>query len=348
MLAGVSPWDAERYPTTRIALGTQESDAPILSYMPWVVVALLPLGLLPLEAAAWLWMIASMALGALALRALLRTFVPGRPLVHGALGLALFIGQPGFHAIVLGQWSLLLLAALAAAVLALRAGQSRRAAGAALAFLAKPQLFVWTALGLALPAAVDERYRRFLGYAVVLAAAVVVSAWLAFPEWFPAWLADIPARRTSRSAVLLSAFGELLGTPGRVLAIALIGAGLLLASRFVPASDPWLAIWLALSSAGAIYSWSYDQVLLFVPLTIACGVLAAAGRERALARLALAGAATLLFISPAFYAVGVARHDETFSIAIPVGFFAAIAWSLWPYRRGASLAARATRQVQPA
>jgi len=348
VLAGVSPWDADRYPATRIALGTQESDAPILSYMPWVVIALLPLGLLPLDVAAWVWMIASMALAALALRALLRTFVPGRPLVHGALGLALFVGQPGFHAIVLGQWSLLLLAAVAAAVLALRAGQSRRAAAAALAFLSKPQLFVWTALGLALPAAWDERYRRFLRYAIVLGGVVVLSAWLAYPEWFPAWLADIPARRTSRSAVLLSAFGELMGTPGRVLAIALIGAGVVFASRFVPASDPWLAVWLALSSAAAIYSWSYDQVLLFVPLAIACGVLAAAGRERALVRLALAGAATLLFISPALYAFGVARHDETFSIAVPVGFFAAIAWLLWPYRRGASVSARAAQQVQPA
>src|SRR5207245_10343093 len=134
---------------------------------------------------------------------------------------------------------------------------------------------------------------------------------------------------------------RVLGTRVRVFAIARIRAGVLVASGFRAASDPWLAIWLTLSSAGAIYSWSYDQVLLFVPLTIACGVLAAAGRERALARLALAGAATLLFISPALYAFGVARHDETFSIAVPVGVFAAIPWLLWPYRRAASVPALA-------
>ena len=348
VLVGVDPWDPKQFAPAALALGAKPADSLVDDYMPWVVLGTLPLGLLPVEAAGWLWMVGSMACAALALRALLRAFVPGRPLVHGALGLALFVGQPGFHAIVLGQWALLLMSALAAAVLALRAGHARRAALAALAFLIKPQLFVWTALGLALPAAWDERYRRFLRYAIVLGGVVVVSAWLAYPDWFPAWFADIPARRTSRSAVLLSAFGELMGTPGRVLAIALIGAGVVFASRFVPASDPWLAVWLALSSAGAIYSWSYDQVLLFVPLTIACGVLAAAGRERALVRLALAGAGTLLFISPALYAFGVARHDETFSIAVPVGFFTAIAWSLWPYRRGASAAARATQQVQPA
>jgi hypothetical protein len=240
------------------------------------------------------------------------------------------------------------MSALAAVVLAVRAGHARRAGLAALALLAKPQLFVWTAFGLAIPALFDARYRRFVGFAAVLAGALVVSAWVAFPEWFPAWVSDIPARRTGRSAVLLSAFGQLLGMAGRALAVAVIGAGLVLASRFVPGSDPWLAIWLALSSAGAFYSWSYDHVLLFVPLVIASGVLAAAGRERAARRLAVGGALTLLLVSTVFYGIGVWRHDETFSIAVPVGVFAAIAWALWPYRRGALVRERSAQEVQPA
>ena len=348
VLVGVDPWDPNRYGPTAVALGTKTPDALVDDYMPWEVVALLPLGLLPLEAAAWVWMIASMALSALALRALLREFLPGRAGVHGALGLALFAGQPGFHTIVLGQWALLLMSAVAAIVLAVRAGHARRAGFAALALLAKPQLFVWTALGLGIPAFFDARYRRFVAFAVVIAGALVASAWLAFPDWFPAWMSDIPARRTGRSAVLLSAFGQLLGTPGRLLAVAVIAAGLVFASRFAPGSDPWLAIWLALSSAGAIYSWSYDQVLLFVPLVIASGVLAAAGRERAARRLAIGGALTFLLVSPVFYAIGVYRHDETFSIAVPVALFVAIAWSLWPYRRGGLVRERPTQQVQPA
>ena len=213
VLAGVSPWDPAHYPTARIAFDTQRDDASVLNYMPWTVVALLPLGLLPLEVAAWIWMGLSMICAAVALRALLREFLPGRAAVHGALGLALFVGQPGFHTIVLGQWALLLMSAVAAIVLAVRAGHARRAGLAALALLAKPQLFVWTALGLGIPALFDTRYRRFVGFALVLGGALVVTTWLAFPEWFPAWIADIPARRTGRSAVLLSAFGQLLGTP---------------------------------------------------------------------------------------------------------------------------------------
>ncbi|HKC89827.1 MAG TPA: glycosyltransferase 87 family protein [Candidatus Limnocylindria bacterium] len=348
VLSGVSPWDPANYPAARIAFDTQRDDASVLNYMPWTVVALLPLGLLPLDVAAWIWMALSMICASVALRALLREFMPGRAVVHGLLGLALFVGQPGFHTIVLGQWALLLMSAVAAIVLAVRAGHARRAGFAALALLAKPQLFVWTALGLAIPAVFDARYRRFVTFAVVVAGALVVSSWLAFPEWFPAWLSDIPARRTGRSAVLFSALGQLLGAPGRVLAIAVIGAGVALASRFVPGGDPWLAIWLALSSAGAIYSWSYDHVLLFVPLVIASGVLATAGREKAARQLAVGGALTLLLVSPAFYAIGVLRRDETFSVAVPVAFFVAIVWSLWPYRRGVLVGKRPAQQVQPA
>jgi hypothetical protein len=348
VLAGVSPWDPISYPIARAEFDTQLDAAPVLNYMPWTVIALLPLGLLPLEVAAWIWMAASMTIAAIALRALLREFLPGRAAIHGALGLALFAGQPGFHTIVLGQWALLLMSAVAAIVLSVRAGHARRAGFAALALLAKPQLFVWTALGLAIPAFFDSRYRRFVVFALVVAGALVVSAWLAFPEWFGAWIADIPARRTGRSAVLLSAFGQLFGTPGRVLAIGVIGAGLVLASRFVPGSDAWLAVWLALSSAGAIYSWSYDHMLLFVPIVIACGVLAAAGRERAARALGVGAALTFLLVSPVFYAIGVARHDETFSIAVPVAFFVAITSLLWPYRRAASVRERSAQQVQPA
>jgi hypothetical protein len=348
ILAGVNPWDPSSYVPTAIALGTKTPDALVDDYMPWEVVALLPLGALPLDVAAWIWMVGSISLSAVALRALLRAFVPGEAVIHGALGLALFVGQPGFHTIVLGQWALLLMSAVAAIVLALRAGHARPAAVAALAMLAKPQLFVWTAVGLAISGVFDMRYRRFVVLAAILGGGLVVTSWLAFPDWFPAWMSDVLPRRTGRSAVLFSAFGQLLGTPGRMLAIAVIGAGLVIASRFVPGSDPWLAVWLALSSAGAIYSWSYDQVLLFVPIVIASGVLVAAGRKVAARRLALGAALSFVLVSLAFYVIAVWRHDETFSVAVPVAMFVAIAWSLWPYRRSGSVGERSAQQVQPA
>src|SRR5437879_2910842 len=186
VLAGVSPWDPTEYPKARMAFDTQLDAAPVLNYMPWTVIALLPIGLLPLDVAAWIWMALSLVCSAVALRALLREFLPGRAVVHGMLGLALFVGQPGLLTIVLGQWALLLMSAVAAMVLAVRAGRARRAGFAALALLAKPQLFVWTALGLGIAALSDVRYRRFVIFALVIGGALVLASWLAYPDWFGA------------------------------------------------------------------------------------------------------------------------------------------------------------------
>ena len=329
IVLGVNPWDPTKYYGFAVDVGTKTPDALVYDYMPWVAFAVAPLAMVTLEVAGWIWMILSMSCAALALRGLLRAFVPARPVTHAAFGAVLFIAQPAFHAIVLGQWSLLLMSAVAATVLALRAARPLLAAVPSLLFLAKPQLVVFTALGLAYGALREPVFRRYLIFALLLAGAVVAVAWLAAPpDWFPAWLDDIPPRRTIRSAVLPSVLSQLIGSSGRLVAYALIGVGALLAARFRPGSDASLAAWLSLSNAGAIYSWSYDQVLLFVPAVITTGILARRS-ERAGHRFALAATGTLLFVSPVFYGIAVLRHDETFSALVPIGFFVAIVALLW-------------------
>jgi hypothetical protein len=329
VVLGVNPWDPTKYYGFAVDVGTKTPDALVYDYMPWVAFAVAPLAMVTLEAAGWIWMILSMSCAALGLRGLLRAFVPARPLTHAAFGLALFVAQPAFHAIVLGQWSLLLMSAVAATVLALRAARPFLAAVPSLLFLAKPQLVVFTAFGLAYGALREPVFRRYVVFALLLAGAVVAVAWLAAPpDWFPAWLDDIPPRRTIRSAVLPSVLNQLIGSNGRLVAYALIGVGALLAARFRPGSDASLAAWLSLSNAGAIYSWSYDQVLLFVPAVITTGILARRS-ERAGRRFAFAATGTLLFVSPVFYGIAVLRHDETFSALVPIGFFVAIVVLLW-------------------
>ena len=256
--------------------------------------------------------------------------MPARPVIHGAFGAALFIGQPSFHAIVLGQWSLLLMSGVAATVLALRAARPLLAAFPSLIFLAKPQVMLITALGLAYGAVREPVFRRYVGFALLLAGVVVTVAWLAAPDtWFSNWLTDIPPRRTVRSAVLASALNQLIGPSGRLIAYALIAAAaVVVAVRFRSGSDASLAAWLSLSSAGAIYSWSYDQVLLFVPAVITTGILARRS-DQAAKRFALAAAGTLLLVSPVLYGIAVLRHDETFSVVVPIGFFIAIIALLW-------------------
>jgi len=329
IVLGVDPWDPTKYYGFAVEVGTKTPDALVYDYMPWVAFAVAPLAMVPLEVAGWIWMIASMVCAVLVLRGLLRAFVPARPVMHAAFGLTLFLAQPSFHAIVLGQWSLLLMSAVGATVLALRAGRPLLAAVPSLLFLAKPQLVVFTALGLAYGALRGAVFRRYVIFALVLAGVVVVIAWLAAPpDWFPAWLDDIPPRRTIRSAVLPSALNQLIGPSGRYVAYALIALGAVIAARFGPGSDASLAAWLSLSNAGAIYSWSYDQVLLFVPAVITAGILTRRS-ERVGRRFALAAAGTLLIVSPVFYGVAVLRHDETFSVLVPLGFFVAIVLLLW-------------------
>ncbi len=334
LLRDVDPYDSASYLAFTQQAQVKIPDADVYDYFPWVALAMVPLALVPLEAAGWVWMVLSMAAAALALRALLRHYLPGDARAHGALGLALFVGQPGVQGIVLGQWGLLLTAGAGATVLALRAGRASRAAASSLLFLAKPQLFVLTSLGLAYGALRDRAFRRWVVYAVVLAVLVAAVATLVMPSWLAAWTGDIPGRRFGRSAVLTSALGQLLGPAGRVVALALIGAAAAaVAVRFRPATDASLAAWLALSSAGALYSWSADYELLFVPVVIAAGVLARRSRATA-TRFALAAALALLVLAPVLYAIAVLRRDETFSVVLPVGIFLAIVVVLWRDARG--------------
>ena len=335
-LLGVSPWDPARYSDIAISLGTKTPDALVYDHMPWTMFFVLPLALVPLEVAGWIWMLVGMTAATFALRGMLRAFLPGVAVAHGALGLALFVGQPGFHAVVLGQWSLLLMSAVAAVVLLLRAGHPRLAAVPSLLFMTKPQIFVFTALGLAYGALRQIVFRRYLVAVVALAFVVIALSWLAVSltvqgDWLSAWLADIPGRRTLRSAVLQSALNELIGPIGRWVAAALILAGAFLASRFTPGSAASLAAWISLSSAGAVYSWSYDQVLLFVPIVITAGLLARTSRRQAVV-FAVVWSLVFIIVSPIFYAIGVARHDETFSCLIPIAAFISIVALLWKQR----------------
>ena len=244
------------------------------------------------------------------------------------------------------------MAALAAVVLALRAGRPALAALPSLLFLAKPQLFVFTALGLAYGARERPVFRRYVLYAGGLALAVVVVssivAYLTVGDWLSSWLGDLVGRRTARSAVLQSALNQLIGPAGRAIAALLIVAGAWLASRFEPGSDESLAAWLSLSSAGAVYSWSYDQLLLFVPIVIAAGVLARTSRRDA-TRFVAVCALVFLIASPILYAIGVARHDESFSAVVPDALFVAIVALLWHRRRtGAAPAVPQPARADPA
>ena len=330
IVVGVDPYETTGWRTLVDSLGVHDSGALVNDYFPWVGLALLPFGFVPVETAGWIWMLLTVPIAACGLRALLRAYLPGRALEHGVFGLALLATQPGFHTLVLGQWAFLLLGAVCAAVLALRAGRPVRAGLLCLTFLLKPQLFVFTALRL-------FRDRRVAQVAILTGAAIVIVSTALFPHWIGAWLSDVGPVRIVRSASLPVALSDILGPVGSILGYLLILAGAAVATRFGMRGDASLAVWLALSSAGAIYTWSYDDLLLLVPIIIAAHSLSLHRSARRARSFAIGAVAVLFVISPLFYALAVARHRESFTAAVPVLLFLAIVIALWPVRREAAI-----------
>ncbi|HAF11479.1 MAG TPA: hypothetical protein DCK98_15555 [Chloroflexi bacterium] len=190
-------------------------------------------------------MFLGVAVAAIALRSLLGAYLPGRAFEHGLFGLALLVTPPGFHAQILGQWAFLFLGAVAAGVLALRADRPVRAGVLSLAFLLKPQLFVFTAIRF-------FTHRRIAPVGLAAGAAVIGLSTALFPHWITAWLTDVGPVRIVRSASVLVALGDIFGPVGVTAGYALILAGAFVATRFGVRGDASLAVWLALSSAGAI------------------------------------------------------------------------------------------------
>ena len=339
-LTGADPYDPSTYGATAARLGTQPPDTAVFIYPPWVTVVLLPLAALPLRVASIIWLVTSVAAGVVGLRALLAAYLPERPLAHAVAAAALLLSWVGLLSLVIGQWGFLLVGALCAIVLALRAGRPALAGLVAVALIVKPQLFILTAPALAIHVLWPEPGRaiaraglRFVAAAVGLTVALVAVAWLLIPSWWPNWLRYIGGQQLRPDsdtipALLLTVAGPL----GLALAPLAVAALVAIALLFHPRGDAWLPVWFALSIAAAPYTNSYDQILLVVPIVLAAGV--AARRAGNAGWLVLgAGALILLVATPVLYEVAVRRHSETLGALVPLGVFAAIVIALWPVRR---------------
>lgn len=334
LLVGSDPYDPATWEATAVRLGTAPPDTAVYLYPPWVAVALLPFAALPLATATVLWTLGGFAAAALALRALLRAVLPGQAWAHGLAGFVLLFSPPGFVTLITGQWTFLLLAAVIAMILLLRNGHPAAAGLVAVAMLAKPQLFVFTAPALALRATwpVLGRTtgdRRFLLVACGAALAVIGLSWAFVPQWWPAWLHGVGEVQVESDPVTIStALRWLLGATGVWLAPVVLLGAVTVGLSFDPRSDAWLPVWLALSSAETVYSNTYDLLLLLVPLVLAAGALSRGPAWKPIAVL-LSGALTLIG-AMLYLHQGDARH---YTGLVPLGVFALSAALLWPQRR---------------
>lgn len=331
LLIGADPYDVATWTdtVTRI-LRRPLLDTAVYAYPPWVAFALVPLAFLSVETAGAVWSLLGISAAVVVVRALLRAYVPDRPLVHATVGALLVMSAPAVVALLLGQWPFVFVAMLAAIALLLRAGRPVAAGLVAVVMLAKPPLFVFAAVALAVRALWPGNSavgRPFLITALAAGTATIAISWLIIPSWWPAYLIHVAAHQVTIEPVTIQTlFITLFGPGGTWLAppvlLAMVAAGL----RFHPLSDGWVPVWFALSSAGVVYSNTYDLLMLVVPIVLAAGALAS--RQRA-ALVIVAGAVLLLPVMWYLHTI----YVRGYAAGVALLAFVIITVALWPQRR---------------
>lgn len=285
VLEGGDPYQTATWRADAARLAGRASDSAAFVYPPYVAFALIPLGLLPVDVAATLWIALSIAVAALGVSALLRSFPPPHPLVSLGVGFAVLASGGSLLALAQGQSDLLLLGVLSWSISMLVA--ERRTSGAAAFLLAKPQLAPVALLALARSATPIALRRYVVGLAVAFA---LIAATLVRLDWWREWAsaslrfqADPPIR-----AATIATLFEPLGV-WSVAAIALTLAVVVVLSVRADAAAS-LSRWLAAGVLIAPYTQAYDHVLLIAPLVTATS----RGAGRARAALAAAGIIVLV------------------------------------------------------
>ena len=298
------------------------------AYPPWSMIVLLPLGALPFAAAAATWLIAQVTLVLWALLALARSAGCARRELVLLLGIAAAF-QPLWLIVGGGNITGFMFAAFVVALLATLRGRPI-VAGVALALLAvKPHLFLLAVPALFAVAPPPARPRIAIAGSIALALLVAVT--LPFgSSLFGEWLASAAdLQRTTGSNATVWTIGRVL--PGG----AVVGAAL--ATYAVAVLILW---WRAARRgplelvAGAVpislfvapHGWSYDQVLLLVPLVVILRDIGTMTDRRRIAAL-LAVAAIAVVLPWALYAIAVQRGGEEWSAMTPLAVFGMLVWA---------------------
>src|SRR5207248_3279971 len=161
LLDGADPYDPATWQATIARLGTQQTSELVYGYPPWVLLALLPLGALPLGLATLVWTLGGLSLAVIGIWSLLRVIAPDCRLLSLLAGLCLLGSAPAIISFYSGQWSFLLVGATGLGYTFLLRGHERRAAFIGLVAIAKPHLLVLTSVGL-VRAGGARRWRVFL------------------------------------------------------------------------------------------------------------------------------------------------------------------------------------------
>lgn len=330
LLEGRDPYDVADW----AGIYAREARHPVATPPPparhiyplWSAVPLLPLAALPFDVAAPIWLAAQVLAVALAVRALAGVFALERRDRVVLYGLAAAF-QPVWLIAGGGNVTGFVLAAFVAA-LAL-AARRPRAAGAALALVAlKPHPLILGAPAFILATDRSGRARLIAAAAAVFAALLAVTVPFD-PDWPGKWVDAALARQvtpTGSNATVWTIGRVLPGAPviAPVLAATALAAFALWWRRARPAPAALVAGSVALSLFLTPHGWSYDHILLLIPLAAVLAGLGPLDGARRFAALALVALVTTV-LPWGLYALALARQGEEWSALTPLAFFTLLA-----------------------
>ncbi|HEV2009866.1 MAG TPA: glycosyltransferase family 87 protein [Candidatus Limnocylindria bacterium] len=323
VIEGASPYDPVWFADLARRSGAVFSSYRSV-YPPWTAFALLPFGLLPFALASPAWLIGQLAVvGAAVLLLAQRMSARERPVFATVVAFS----QPLWLLVVGGNISGFLAGAVGGSFLAAAAGRPRLA-GACFGLVAlKPHPFLLVGLAAALAATARER-RGFAVGALATAGPLIGAALALRPAWLGEWLGSASAlQATTGSNATLWTVGRIVGAERSPLAAAAVIVAITAWALWHRAVRPSLPLAIAgavsVSLAVAPHGWSYDQLVLLVPLGIIFEALPARPQPERSRRVVLV---TLLAVTVpwALYALAFQRGGEEFSVVTPLLVFAAV------------------------
>jgi hypothetical protein len=338
VVAGADPYDAATWHATTARLGAGGARDSVYDYPAWTTLALLPLGLLPLPAAAAIWAYGGLALALGAVLLLARRYLGGAPMAALPVGYMLVASQPAVVNFSTGQWGLVLVTALVAVALGLGRGRDTLAAVGVLALLTKPTPFALAFPALLRAGAARERW-RFVWIVIGGGVIAVAASLLVFRGWLGSYFELVQGTRLAnpKTTVLPFALRELFGDVGLLIGVVALLALVALALRFHPRSEAYVPVWLAVAPLVTPYLHSYDQLVLLVPTTITIGALARRSVSLAYLFAAIAFVDLVVVAAALRDAPALALGRETLNGFVPAMLAPVVIAGLWRERRTVGL-----------
>ena len=332
LLDGADPYDFAAFLEMHQRIGSRglaiNPPGTAYGYPLTTAVVFAPFALLPVSAAAPLWLVTQASLALAALVALARRLFGADVRRHLPILLALALAcQPAWLLAAGGNLGGYLVAIAATSAVLLLAGHPSAAGAVAGLLVIKPHPLL-IALLLILLVLPRRDAARFAGSGAAVAGGIVLIALALRPGWIGEFL--VPFSRIGGAAVPRSTLFGLVGSalgPATWIIVAIIAAAFLWWAR--TARLPFVFGAATPISLFCIpYGWSYDHLLLLLPVTVILGTVA---RDSDRFRLAISGLLALIFVLLPWtlYVIAFRRGDESWSAFVPVAILATLALVIW-------------------